>query len=279
MLKASTNTDWFVSTDWLADNINNPNVKVIDGTWTLPESSNDLPNSIIPSSQFIDLGIWKSKTEIGAPYHPSDIVTETLSNCGIGSDDHVVVYDKQGYFSAPRIAWSLKGVGHERVSILRGGLPEWLLEKRDVTTAYQEAESNTDYVTKDSLVSAVTIDDVLNAIGTETQIIDARPAERFNGHAEEPRPGLRSGHIPHSINLPLGSLKNNQGQLLEELSLKEAIEDAGIDLSKPIITTCGSGVTAAALAWLFYDIGKYDVAVYSGSWADYGASNHPVEVT
>ncbi len=279
MLKTSADRNWFVSTDWLAENIDNPSVKIIDGTWTIPGSENSLPHGIIPGSQFIDLGIWKSQTNLGAPFHPSDLIAENLSNCGINADNHIIVYDKQSYFSAPRIAWSLKGVGHEKVSVLRGGLPAWILEKRDVTTAYQKAESNTDYVTKDSLVSAVTIDGILDAIGTETQIIDARPAERFNGHAKEPRPGLRPGHIPHSINLPLGSLKNNQGQLLDKPSLKKAIKDAGIDLSKPIITTCGSGVTAAALAWLFYDIGKYDVAVYSGSWAEYGASNHPVEVT
>lgn len=271
-------TDRFVSADWLYENRHKPHVKIIDGTWSIPGSSSTLDSAVIPGSQFVDLGEWKAATKLGAPYHPSNIVAQTLSDAGITTEDHIIVYDKQGYFSGPRIAWSFRAIGHEKVSVLRDGFPGWTDKNLPIDPEHQTSTISTTYQTKEPLVGAVTLSELVGLIGTDTQIVDARSVERFSGHAVEPRPGLRSGHIPGSINLPLGKVKGADGRLLEGSDLIAAIESADIDLAKPIITTCGSGVTASALAWLFYDIGNEDVSVYSGSWAEYGASDKPIEI-
>ena len=272
-------SNWFVSADWLNENLNNPNIKIIDGTWTIPGSTAELPEAVIAGSFFADLGQWKAATKLGAPFHPKEVVGQTLSQTGVCPDNHIVVYDKQGYFSAPRIAWSLRAIGHDKVSVLRDGLPSWLANEYPTIYDHQSNSEPTNYITKLPLVSAVTLDNIEELIGTDIQIVDARPAERFAGITPEPRPGLRSGHIPGSINLPLNKVKNSKGKLLEDQFLVAAIETAGIDLNRPIVTTCGSGVTASALAWIFYDIGKHDVSVYSGSWAEYGASDKPIETS
>lgn len=271
--------DWFVSAEWLNENRQKPHVKIIDGTWSIPGSSTTLENAVIPGSQFVDLGKWKAATKLGAPYHPPNIVVRTLSDAGIISDDHIIIYDKQGYFSGPRIAWSFRAIGHEKVSVLRDGLPRWIDKNLPIDPEHQTSTISTAYQIKEPLVGAVKLSELVELIETDTQIVDARSAERFSGHTAEPRPGLRSGHIPGSINLPLGKVKDADGKLLEGPELIAAIESAGVDLAKPIITTCGSGVTASALAWLFYDIGKHDVSVYSGSWAEYGASDKPIETS
>lgn len=272
-------TPYFVDATWLAENLSDPNIRVLDGTWCVPGSGTDLPDGVIPGARFFDLGYLKSKTSLGDAYPPTDVMKSMAEELGLKPENHIVIYDKQGYFSAPRIWWCFKTIGHEKVSILRGGLPEWIAKAYEIALDHHQAASKSVYETSTNSVNGVTVETVLDAIETDTQIIDARPASRFSGQSAEPREGLRSGHIPGSINLPLGQLKNFQGELLESNEIRQVLIDNNIDMNKPIITSCGSGVTAAALALIFEHLGAEDVSVYSGSWAEYGASDHPIETS
>jgi len=271
-----TNTPFFVEADWLHQSLGNPKIKVIDGTWTIQDTT-DLLTGVIPTAQFFNLGILKDATKFGAPYPTVSTMENMAAELGIEAEDHVIIYDRQGFYSAPRLAWSFLSVGHKAVSVLRGGLPEWVAKKYETVEAHSDVIALSNYKASSPLVKGVTIDDVLEAINRDIQIIDARSEGRFFGRDPEPRLGLRSGHIPGSINLPLGIVKTDDGRLLEGQALLNVLEARNIDLHKPIITTCGSGVTAAALAFIFYALGKQDVAVYSGSWTEYGASNHPIQ--
>lgn len=283
MLKSSTIIDWnknfplFVDTAWLEENHSNPNIKIIDGTWLIPGAIDDLPQGVIPKAQFFDLGALKSQSKLGAPYPPAHVMQKMASELSIENDDHIIVYDRQGLFSAPRVAWSFLTIGHRKISLLQEGFPQWLKDGCNVVNSHAEKQAVRNYKISPSLVKGVEIAEVIAAIESDIQIIDARSEARFYGNVPEPRPNLRSGHIPNSINLPLTKLKNHDGKLLKDVELQDIIVTAGIDMERPIITSCGSGVTAAALAFIFFALGKQDIAVYSGSWAEYGATEHPIQ--
>jgi len=270
---------YFVDVKWLSENLSDPNLRVLDATWSVPGSSSDLPDGTIPGAKFFDLGYLKSKTPLGAAYPPSDVLKTMSEELGLSPDNHIIVYDKQGYFSAARVWWSLKTIGHKKVSVLRDGFPAWAGADRKIAENLQSNETRSDYKVSNATVKGVSIEAVLAAISSDTQIIDARPPGRFSGETPEPREGLRAGHIPSSLNLPLGRLKTAQGELLEDNEIHQILEEEGINKNSPIITTCGSGVTAAALALIFEHLGYEDVSVYTGSWAEYGATEHPVETT
>ncbi len=270
-------TNSLVATEWLLDRLNDPLLKILDGTWSVTQSNNDLTEGVIPGALFFDLGFLKTSTPFGAPYPSQHVLNSMLNRLGIRDTDEVVVYDRYGLFSSPRVWWSLKTLGHENVSVLRGGLPSWVNNGHAINLQHSKPSEVSDYKAKASLVKGVTIKDVVSNIDTNTQIVDARPLKRFNGTMPEPRKGLRSGHIPSSLSLPLGHLKDETGQLHDDDTLIALIKEAGIDLNKPIITTCGSGVTAAALALIFQSLGKNDVCVYTGSWTEYGASDYPIQ--
>ncbi len=278
-LNIKPSAESFVTVDWLEASLQSESVKVLDATWIVPGSKPDLQTGVIPQAQFFDLGYLKTTTPLGERYPPPNIMAKMLSTLGISKQDHVIVYDRQGFFSAPRVAWSLCSIGHQKTSVLRGGLPVWKERQYSCADSYTPQAIQSVYMPKKTLVRGVNINDVVASINTDIQIVDARPASRFYGEVAEPRPGLRSGHIPGSFNLPLSEVKQSNGKLLKRDGFLNLLNARNIDLMRPIITTCGSGVTAAALAWLFYDIGKNDIAVYSGSWAEYGASNHPIETT
>jgi thiosulfate/3-mercaptopyruvate sulfurtransferase len=270
---------YFVDATWLSENLSHSNIRILDATWGVPGNKDDLPDGVIPGARFFDLGYLKSKTSLGDAYPPKDVMKNMAEELGIKPENHIIIYDKQGYFSGPRVWWSFKTIGHKKVSVLRDGFPAWLAKGYEIASHHQEETSTSEYETSDSSVKGITIESVSNAIGSDTQIIDARPAARFCGESPEPREGLRSGHIPGSINLPLGQLKNSQGELLENSEIRQILKNNNIDLNKPIITSCGSGVTAAALAFIFECLGAEDVSVYTGSWAEYGASDYPIETS
>jgi thiosulfate/3-mercaptopyruvate sulfurtransferase len=271
-------TPIFVEAKWLHQNLDNPRIKILDGTWALP-GTHGLVKGVIPKAQFFNLGSLKEKTELGAAYPPVSTLQQMSAELGIDVDDHIIVYDRQGFFSAPRVAWSFLSIGHKAVSVLRGGLPEWIANGYKATDSHATGNYNSNYQTSASRVKGVTIGDVLAAIDSPIQIIDARSEGRFYGREAEPRSGLRSGHIPSSINLPLAKLKSKDGRLITGEALTGVLNESQINLDRPIITSCGSGVTAAALAFIFYALGKQDIAVYSGSWAEYGASEYPIETS
>ncbi len=252
-------------------------VKIIDGTWAVSIPSNGFAKGVIPEAQFFDLGQLKSVSDFKAAYPSREGLIKMLEGLNISADDPLIIYDRQGFFSAPRVWWSLKSLGHKKVAVLKNGLPAWLENGGPVRNNYTIMDKTSEYVASKSLAKGVVINEVLAAINGETQIVDARSADRFYGRTAEPRAGLRSGHIPSSLSLPLSSLKDSEGRILKGDDLLTAFHDAGVDLKRPIITTCGSGVTASALALLFRSVGKTDVSVYSGSWTEYGASEYPIE--
>jgi len=272
-------TPYFVDVKWLSENLSDPDLRVLDATWSVPGNNSDLPDGVIPGARFFDLGFLKSKTPLGAAYPSKDVLKSMAEELGLKANNHIIVYDKQGYFSAARVWWSFKTIGHQKISVLRDGFPAWAGADREIAENLQSSGASSDYITSDTAVKGVSIEDVFEAISSDTQIIDARPPERFSGESPEPREGLQPGHIPSSLNLPLSRLKTSQGELLEDNEIHQILEDEGINRESPIITTCGSGVTAAALALIFEHLGFEDVSVYTGSWAEYGASDNPIETT
>jgi len=195
---------------------------------------------------------------------------DAVGALGIGDGDTVVVYDTTGLFSAPRVWWTFRLFGAKSVYILDGGLPKWKAEGRPVVAA--ETKRAAKKFTAEMNVGAVALlDDVSMALADgSVQVVDARSAARFAGKAPEPRPGLRSGHMPRAFNVPYETLLEN-GRLVSRERAAAVFKDAGVDLNKPIITSCGSGVTAAVLTFALESLGKTPKGLYDGSWAEWGA--------
>ena len=248
------------------------NKAIIDVTWIVPGSDDSaLPKGAVKTARFFDLAAIKA---LPLARQTPQVIAEMLGEIGITPEDDVVIYDRKGIFSAPRLWWLLQSVGHKNMAILNGGLAAYIAAGGALQEQHSAYEK-TCYTPSAPHFREAVFEDVL---GTEAQIIDARPSGRFNGTTPEPRAGLRSGHMPGAISLPYGSLIKD-GLLRSDDELKAAINTAGIDLSKPIITTCGSGVTAAGLAFIFTKLGARNLRVSTGSWAEYGASTAPVETT
>ena len=270
--------DPLVSVDWLATNIARDDVKVLDGTWLMPGENTDLPNGYIPGAQVFDVD------EIATP-HPTlkhmlpstETFIDAMSNMGIDEDDIVIIYDRHGVRTAPRVWWTFKVFGHENVYVLDGGLRAWIRAEQAISTTPMKPITISEYSISGPILSVVSQDEILKNLRTN-QIVDARSSGRFYGTAPEPRAGLRSGHIPSSCSLPISTLWTDDGyfKLLPEVA--NIVDASGIDLSKPIITTCGSGITAAGIAINLYRLGVRNICVYDGSWAEWGASNAPISL-
>ncbi len=270
-----TSFDPLVSTDWLADHLGAPDLKVIDGSWRMPGdgSAIDHYNSEhIASAVFFDLDVI-ADTQSGLPHMlpPRRCFEQAIGTMGITQSDHVIVYDEKGIFSAARVWWTFRAMGHQRVAVLDGGLPKWLTESRQVT-ADQSAISPAAY--KASPCPAdwrQSADDIRVALaGAHSTVIDARPAPRFAGEAPEPRAGLRSGHMPGAVNIPFPAMIAEDGTLRSSRELRHIFAAVGVDLSQPIITSCGSGVTAAILSLALEVSGIRPHGLYDGSWAEWG---------
>lgn len=271
---------YLVSTDWLAERLNDPAVLPIDGSWHLPDAGRsgraEFLERHIPGAVFFDVdGI--SDPSSGLPHMlPSPhAFAEAVGALGISETRTLVVYDAAGLFSAPRVWWSLRTMGAETVYVLDGGLPKWLAEGRPTEAGPSTRKPETFKARFDA--SAVkSADDVAKTLETgSAQVVDARSGARFRGEAPEPRPGLASGHMPGAFSLPFSNLVRD-GRLKDESELREAFEAAGVDVSKPIVTTCGSGVTASVLSFALEGLGTSAAGLYDGSWSEWGAGGRPV---
>ncbi len=265
-----------VSTDWLEAHLSAPDVKIIDGTWRLPgtggDPRQDYDAAHIPGAAFFDLEEISDKTS-SLPHMlpPVEKFVSRVRAMGIGDGHRVVVYDQDGLFSAARVWWMFRVFGHQDVAVLDGGLKAWLAEGRAVEDLPPMPRDRHYTGRKDaSLVRDVT--QVAGAIKLgEEQIVDARGPSRFRGDEPEPRVGLRAGHMPGALNVHYATLFGPDGLMKSVDDTRAVFEAAGVDLDRPIITTCGSGVTAAILSLALARMGHRKTSLYDGSWAEWGA--------
>jgi thiosulfate/3-mercaptopyruvate sulfurtransferase len=273
-----------VSTAWLADHLAAPDVRVVDGSFTLPgvtpTAREHYRQRHLPGAVFFDIDeIADEKSDLPHMLPSPEKFSARVRKLGIGDGNRIVVYDMAGLVSAARVWWMLRVFGHRDVAILDGGLPKWLAEGRPVTDElpmprerhFSAKLDNTLVRDKDQLLA--------NLRSRREQVVDARSAARFEGSAPEPRPGLRSGHIPGSLSVPVDRLTDPAAKtILPPEALARLFDEAGVDRSRPVVTSCGSGVTACAVAFGLHLLGHRDFAIYDGSWSEWGlAGDTPVE--
>ena len=264
-----------VSTAWLAAHRSDPDLRVIDASWYLPDAGRDAKAEYkaahIPGARFFDIDeITDSRSNLPHMAPPPEKFVSRMRAMGIGDGHQVVVYDGSGLFSAVRVWWTFRLMGKTDVAVLDGGFPKWQAEGREVEDMPPVLRDRHITVSRQhALVKDVTQVAHAAKLG-EAEIIDARSAARFKGEAPEPRPGLRAGHIPGSKNVPYASLLNPDGTMKPVADLRAVFEAAGVNLSKPAITSCGSGVTAAILSLALERMGHKNHALYDGSWAEWG---------
>jgi len=264
-----------VSTDWLDAHLRDPDLRILDASWYLPAMARDpkaeFEEGHIPGARFFDIDeIADQRSELPHMFPPVEKFMSRMRAMGIGDGHQVVVYDGFGIFSAPRVWWTFRLMGKMDVAVLDGGLPKWRAEGRMIEDLPPFVRDRHMTVQRQAqLVKDVTQVAAASKLG-DWEIIDARSEGRFRGEEPEPRPGLRQGHIPNSKNLPFGRLMNADGTMKAPEALKAEFIAAGVDLQKPAITSCGSGVSAAILNLALERIGHRDHALYDGSWAEWG---------
>lgn len=273
-----------VGTDWLGLRLGQPGIRIVDATWRLPAAGRrgveDYREGHVPGAAFWDIDAVAdpdSPLPHMLPDEPG--FAAHMERMGISNDDHVVVYDNVSMMTSPRAWWCLRAFGHERVSVLDGGMSKWRAEGRPIEAGAPPAAPGSYAARLDpSLVRS--IGDVFDNVETGTaQILDARSAGRFSGTEPEPRPNCRPGHIPGSLNLPFGDLIDPEtGAFRRGGDLAARFAASGLDAERPVIASCGSGVTACVLALGLHLLGREDVAVYDGSWSEWGSRDDtPVE--
>jgi len=264
-----------VSTDWLARHLKSPDLRILDGSWYLPDAGRDpraeYAQAHIPGARFFDIDeISDHRSELPHMAPPVEKFMSRLRAMGVGDGHQIVVYDGAGLLSAARVWWLFRLMGQKTVAVLDGGLPKWRAEGHSVTDDDPVIRDRHMTVTRQNhLVRDVTEVARAAKLG-DHEIIDARAPARFAGEAPEPRAGLRSGHIPGSRNVFYRDLLNDDFTMKPPADLRRIFEAAGVDLARPAITTCGSGVTAAVLSLALERIGKTDHSLYDGSWSEWG---------
>jgi len=273
-----------VSTQWLAQRIDAPDIVIIDASYYLPDAGRngrqEYDEQRIPGAVFFDIDEISDDTS-GLPHTmpPAEKFSSRMRNMGIGDGMRVVVYDGAGLFSAARVWWMFRTFGHTDVAILDGGFPKWLAEELPVEDGPPLPRQPRHLTARFAASSVRDKQDILSAIGSGSpQIADARSPGRFSAAEPEPRAGMRGGHMPGSRNVHYKTLLNDDGTVKSTEAIAQVFEDAGIDLAKPVITSCGSGVTAAILTLGLTLTGHKANSLYDGSWVEWGSDpDTPVE--
>ena len=271
------------STEWLAANLSAPDLRVVDASWHLPNAGRDAAAEYrerhIPGAVFFDLDdISDDASSLPHMMPPAEKFASRVRNLGLGDGNRIVIYDSVGIYSAARAWWMFRFHGHDEVAVLDGGLPKWLDEGRPIDDMPPVPRTR-HFTPRLNWLLLRNADQVAQAsVRGGEQIVDARAGARFRGEAEEPRPGLRRGHIPGALNLPFGRVLNPDRTMRSADTLRNEFRTAGIDLTRPIITSCGSGVTAAVLNLALHQVDHPAHALYDGSWSEWGGDeSRPVE--
>jgi thiosulfate/3-mercaptopyruvate sulfurtransferase len=272
-----------VSTDWLAAHLGDPDLRVVDATWYLPHLKRDaraeFVQAHVPGAVFFDIdAIADRKTTLPHMLPSTEEFARAMGALGIGDDDRVVVYGGRTFIASARGWWTFRVFGHDNVAVLDGGLPKWRAEGRPLESG-MPAPAPRRFTARFRPELVRDLDRMrANLGGRREQVLDARSPGRFVGAEPEPRPGVRGGHMPGSLNLPYERLCREDGTLLDAAALRGAFEKAGLDLARPVVTACGSGVSAAVLALGLHVLDRRDVPVYDGSWTEWGGrGDTPVE--
>ena len=264
-----------VSTDWLAEHLKDPDLRILDASIYLPGVDRDGRTEYdavhIPGARFFDIDdVSDGRSDLPHMVPPIDKFMSRVRAMGVGDGHQIVVYDGSGLFSAARVWWLFRIMGQSNIAVLDGGLPKWIAEGReveDLAPVIRDRHMTVRF--QNQMVRDVTQVSSASKLGT-SQIVDARAAGRFSGELPEPREGLRSGHIPNSRNVPFTDLLNDDKTMKTLDQTRAIFENAGVDLKRPIITTCGSGVTAAVLGLALERMGHDMWSLYDGSWTEWG---------
>jgi len=264
-----------VSTKWLADHLDAPDVRVVDASWHMPSEGRDAfeeyRSAHIPGAVYFDINDIADK-DCGLPHMlpPAEMFSSRVRKLGLGNGNKIVVYDTKGLFSAARVWWMFRVMGHQDVCVLDGGFPKWRADGHPVEDLPPRPRER-HFISRVNRELVRDIEQVKAACqkGHE-QIFDARGPGRFKGEDGEPREGMRSGHMPGARNVPFPALLNDDKTFKSSEEVRSIFENAGLDFDKPVVTSCGSGVTACILTLALELTGKTDVAVYDGSWSEWG---------
>jgi thiosulfate/3-mercaptopyruvate sulfurtransferase len=264
-----------VSTDWLAKHLRDPDLRVLDASWYMPDSGRDAKAEYeaahVPAARFFDIDeISDQRSTLPHMAPPPEKFINRMRAMGVGDGHQVVVYDGKGIFSAARVWWTFRLMGKTDVAVLDGGFPKWQAEGREIEDMPPVIRDRHMTVSRQNQMVKDVTQVAHSAKLGEAEILDARSAPRFRGEVPEPRPGLRAGHIPGSKSIPYSEVLNPDGTMKHPAALRAVFEMAEVDLRKPAITSCGSGVTAAILSLALERIGHRNHALYDGSWAEWG---------
>ena len=267
---------WLVSTNWLRQHLTDPNVVVLDGSYYLANAKRDAEAEFlaghVPGAQRFDIDAISDKSNPLPHMLPSpEQFAAQVGALGVGDGTMIVIYDGIGLYGAARVWWTFRAFGAEQVFVLDGGMPKWQAENLPLEAGAAKPRARGTFTPKFNRALVASIDDVQKVLLDKTaQVVDARAADRFRGEAPEPRAGLRGGHMPGSFNVPFGQVLQD-GRLAAPDKIAAAFRQAGVDLDKPVVTSCGSGVTASILSFAIDALGKQPSRVYDGSWSEWGA--------